>query len=628
MRRLRLLRLPILTKLLLAFAIVCTLIGYSALYATARLTDVDLQYQDVTLRLQPASNSAAGVEVGVYRQVAAVRGYLLDQSPDMVAQYMNAHRDTAGHIEDLLARSTDAEQQAMAADLAELSQAYDASVQQVFALIREGRLPAAEQVHTTEGAPILTQMVRISTELSRQFAQEAGDAAVQANAAAERSRTISYVLLAVGVVYSLVAGVALARLIAKPLTAAAAVVRELARGNLQVTRIGITTQKTRDEVSDLAEALDAMVVNLRALVSDVTAGARDLLASSKQLAAAADQAAQSAQRVDQAVVEVATGTNEQVSTTDLVARSISELQQAIQQIAAGATASASEVNQASDLLNQMVDSLEAMAGDAAGVAAGARQVAESSDQGHAVVKQTVDGMERIRDSVSLTADRIRQLERLSTQIGDITETISGIADQTNLLALNAAIEAARAGNHGRGFAVVAEEVRKLAERSANSTQEIAGIITNIQTQTDAAVKAMEQGIAEVESGSRAAVAAGQSLQVIKETADNAAKDVTGVAAAADQVRQNAGTVVKAFSSVAAVTEENTASTEQMAASAGEMAASTERITRVAQENAAATEAVSASIEQLTAAAEQVAASAQNLARIAQELQGQVSRFQV
>lgn len=134
----------------------------------------------------------------------------------------------------------------------------------MFALIREGRLPAAEQVHTTEGAPILTQMVRIS---------KAGDAAVQANAAAERSRTISYVLLAVGVVYSLVAGVALARLIAKPLTAAAAVVRELARGNLQVTRIGITAQRTRDEVSDLAEALDAMVVNLRALVSNVTAGA-------------------------------------------------------------------------------------------------------------------------------------------------------------------------------------------------------------------------------------------------------------------------------------------------------------------------------------------------------------------
>lgn len=95
MRRLRLPRLPILTKLLLAFAIVCTLIGYSALYATARLTDVDLQYQDVTLRLQPASNSAAGVEVGVYRQMAAVRGYLLDQSPDITTSVRADQRGPA-----------------------------------------------------------------------------------------------------------------------------------------------------------------------------------------------------------------------------------------------------------------------------------------------------------------------------------------------------------------------------------------------------------------------------------------------------------------------------------------------------------------------------------------------------
>src|SRR5690606_5043998 len=120
-----------------------------------------------------------------------------------------------------------------------------------------------------------------------------------------------------------------------------------------------------------------------------------------------------------------------------------------------------------------------------------------------------EGMARISQAVADAAQRVQELGQQSQRIGEIVQLISDIADQTNLLALNAAIEAARAGEHGRGFAVVAEEVRKLAERSAESTREIAALVENIQLGVTEAVAAVQAGTQEAEVGSRLAVQAGE-----------------------------------------------------------------------------------------------------------------------
>src|SRR5690606_38870280 len=111
-------------------------------------------------------------------------------------------------------------------------------------------------------------------------------------------------------------------------------------------------------------------------------------------------------------------------------------------------------------------------------------------------------------------ERVEQLGRDSQQVGEIVQVISDIADQTNLLALNAAIEAARAGEHGKGFAVVADEVRKLAERSAESAEQIAELIKTMQSGVAEAVSAMEQGTQKVETGTELANQAGKALESI------------------------------------------------------------------------------------------------------------------
>jgi methyl-accepting chemotaxis protein len=141
-------------------------------------------------------------------------------------------------------------------------------------------------------------------------------------------------------------------------------------------------------------------------------------------------------------------------------------------------------------------------------------------EGSGVIKQTLDSIQSISDTVSNAASSIADLNSHTQQISEIIEVIRGIADQTNLLALNAAIEAARAGEQGRGFAVVADEVRNLASRSAASTQQITGMIGKIQSGADASIRSMENTVNNVSRGVSLASQTGEAIASIQNHASN------------------------------------------------------------------------------------------------------------
>jgi methyl-accepting chemotaxis protein len=134
----------------------------------------------------------------------------------------------------------------------------------------------------------------------------------------------------------------------------------------------------------------------------------------------------------------------------------------------------------------------------------ARNAAKVAETGGASVEKAVASMKRIQQRVQVSSEAIQELGQRGGQIGEIVQTIEHIAEQTNLLALNAAIEAARAGEHGRGFAVVADEVRKLAERSADATREIAALIHAVQSDVEKAIHEMDASTRKLPKERRAA----------------------------------------------------------------------------------------------------------------------------
>jgi methyl-accepting chemotaxis protein len=211
-------------------------------------------------------------------------------------------------------------------------------------------------------------------------------------------------------------------------------------------------------------------------------------------------------------------------------------------------------------------------------AADARQITtdagERSASGSAVIDRTVAEMQVIADTVAAAAKTIQIVGDSSQDISAIVQVIKDVADQTNLLALNAAIEAARAGEQGRGFAVVADEVRKLAERTAQATMDIGSMIESMQSRAGEAVRTMEQAVTYVEGGVQLASQAGESMGQISSGARR---------------------------TVTAVNEISDALQEQSVASS-EIAGNVERIAQMSAENCTATQQAHATVEQLQALA--------------------------
>jgi len=183
-----------------------------------------------------------------------------------------------------------------------------------------------------------------------------------------------------------------------------------------------------------------------------------------------------------------------------VSTSASQILLAADEMTTGATQQDQEITNTSSAVEELTVSMKQVSNNAEASAEAARRALDAAEQGNRAVRDTLEGMQRIRASVQATAKKIKSLGDRSLEISEIINVINDITEQTNLLALNAAIEAARAGEAGRGFAVVADEVRKLAEHSRSATKDIAALIKAIQAETNEAVVVMEEGTKEVEVG--------------------------------------------------------------------------------------------------------------------------------
>ncbi len=523
--------------------------------ATHDLTHYRMPLRDMTQKFALESS----------REAAAIRGYLATGNPKFKLDLDKATKesDTAlkyindnAQIKELLKPVVDARNK-YTPHLKKMVELYDT----------QGQANAAVYM-TTAAAP---DNAALLAEIDKYVQQQDELVKVDIKKIDDQQSKMTITVITILVIGLLLGGVS-AVFIARPILAS---IRQGVT-YAEAMALGIFNQrleiKSKDEMGMLLQSLINASDNLRSLVKHVANSAESVAASSEELTAGAEQSAQAANQVAVTITSVAQGAEKQVQAVNTTGAAVEQLSAAIQQVAANA-----------NTVTGMAD-----------------KTAKAAQQGDKAVDAAVSQMASIEKTVSSSAQVVTKLGERSKEIGQIVDTISGIAGQTNLLALNAAIEAARAGEQGRGFAVVAEEVRKLAEQSQEAAKEIATLISEIQSETDKAVVAMSDGTREVKVGAEVVNSAGQSFKEI----------------------------VLLVNEESAQIKEISAAIQQMAAGSQQIVASAHDIDRISKDAAAQTQTVSAATEEQSASMEEIAASSQALAKMAEELQTAVRKFTI
>lgn len=284
----------------------------------------------------------------------------------------------------------------------------------------------------------------------------------------------------------------------------------------------------KDEMGKLAKGFNIYIESFVDIIKETQNATRRLAASSQELQALA--------------VTIAGGTETQTAKTLQVAGASEELRATLQEVAKNIT----------------------------NLSASSESASDAAQKGGELVSGTVEGMNKVADTVRDSSRVIAQLGQRSGEIGEIIKVIDDIADQTNLLALNAAIEAARAGEHGRGFAVVADEVRKLAEKTAKATKEIAKMIKAVQNETDEAVQSIESGTKQVEVEVALAGKVQVALENMVSDVAEVSQMIEQIASAAEEQSAAADQISEDIEAVANVTKDTAQGASHLAESADDL----------------------------------------------------------
>ena len=440
--------------------------------------------------------------------------------------------------------------------------------EEILNLVRKDQNTESYALYVAKVAPLLNAIDDIYTEVIDLNSDNAKSSNEQNEKDIQTSSTLLIVVIAIALALYVGISWIIAQAISKPTQEMEKLMDKAAQGDLTVQ----STYESKDEMGSLAYSFNEMLNQLKTLILSVRESSDQVAASSEQLIASAEETSNASQHIAEASTFLASGAEGAVKNTDEISISTQETAMSINHIANSISLVSEESN----------------------------ATTEESERGNVALTKTIEQMKSINSTVIASSSVIKDLGSRSSEIEKIVGVISGISEQTNLLALNAAIEAARAGENGKGFAVVAEEVRKLAEESRRSAEQITHLILDIQNSTLEAVASMDKCTSEVETG----------LHLINETGESFGK------------------ILISATDVSKKSEEVSATSEQIAASVEEMSVKIMNVSKSAEEASANSQSVAAGAEEQLASMQEITASAHALAQMAEDLRSVVNTFKI
>ena len=556
-------------KLLGGFSAVLLLLVIMVGISYSQITALNSSYTDLVNDKAMKAVEITELQVAVKQEMIAMREYLMVGDDLSLQDYTNAVSNFKEAYDALYSKFKLPVAINMLEDIDKVETEYIQFTEKLFELKKQDKNKEYEALVSTEGRDIVAKLDAAVAKLS-DFQR---DLLVDGSASNTiKVKNTIMLVLAIGIIAVLI-GIAIAlimgRLISNPVIALANSAKKMAGGDLSGDLVKV---KNKDEIGDLVGSFNLMAENLRTVIEQVSMNSNHVASSAEELTASAEQTSQATEQIASSIQDIASGSETQVI----------------------------NANESSEAMKEMAIGIQQVAETSSTVSESAIETNREANLGNESLQQMIHQMDAIHNAVADSALGIKKLGNLSQEIGNIIAVITGIADQTNLLALNAAIEAARAGEHGQGFAVVADEVRKLAEQSRDSADQIAGIINQIQKDTNEAVNVMEIGTKEVAAGK----------VIVDETGIRFEKILLSIEQVTAQIQE-----------VSAISEEMFASVEEVNASIEEMAI-------IAQNSASNTQNVASASEEQLASMEEITASATSLSKMAEDLQVIVNQFKL
>lgn len=555
-------------KIIGAFVVLSMLVALTCGMAYFSIKKIDTSHSKLIQENAGVAQNAA-VALGLAeKQASLLFGYVLqpvEEKEKLLAETNQKLAEIIGELQQAASES----QQELISELQKSNESFVPLVKKVQDYVHQGKPEYARSEAMMWTVPLMQTMTKNAMEIQdNELAIMETEKAANEKLVAGAKQTFILVSI-VAVALAIAIGWLLSRAIVTPMRAMARLAVQIAACDLTVADVKV---KTRDEIGQLARALNEMKHNLRTVIDQVDKSAGMVAASAQELSANSEQVSKSSEYITSLSQNIAEGTVTQVESVE---RSV-------------------------DALERMSEALAGIARNAQSTAQQSEYALQSAVEGDEAIRQADSQMNAIQNKMDTIADSVGRLAERTHEVEKANGLIGQIARQTNILAINASIEAARAGAEGKGFAVVAEEVRKLSQQTSQAAGDVFLLMEKMREDMLEVEKSTVAGQEEAAAGITVVRSAGSSLQRIRGASDESAKLLSQAAEQTGEVAQRAEAALEAVRKIQAIARE-------AAESAG---------------------SVSASTEEQYAGMEEITSSSAMLLQMAEELQEIINRFRV